>query len=155
MRICKRYSTLGALFLLMVFCLPSQAMVVDSGFRTGNWLDSGLISLAAGSYSLDLTAFNLGPAGPTIFGISNFAEAFQVSLASFGSVSSPFTTIGGTFTYLVGGFAGAGTVFQASISPVAPVPLPSSLMMLGGALAAMVSIGRRGGMAGTARTTEA
>ena len=152
MRIFKRYSTLGAFLLIVAFCLPSQAMVVDSGFKTGNWLDSGVLSLAAGSYSLDLTAFNFGPAGPTIFGISNFAEAFQVGLASFGSVSSPFATVGGTFTYLVGGFGGSGTVFQAAISPVAPVPLPSSLIMLGGALAAMVSIGRRG-VTGIARTT--
>lgn len=146
MRISKRTSTLGALLLLVAFCLPSQAMVVDSGFKTGTWLDSGVIPipLAAGSYTLDLTAFNFGPAGPTIFGIANLAEAFQVGLASFGAVSAPFTTIGGTFTFLVGGFAGPGTIFQASISPLAPVPLPSSLIMLGGAIAAMVSIGRRG-----------
>ena len=89
-----------------------------------------------------MTAFIFGPAGPTVFGIANSAEAYQVAVASYGFASAAFTTIGGTLNYLVGGFAGSGTVFNAEINP-AVVPLPASVMMLGSALAAMFSIGRR------------
>ena len=72
------------------------------------------------------------------------AEAYQVILGDLpGTVSTTFTTAGGTFDWLVGG-PGPFTVFTASVNPVEPIPLPSSVIMLGSALAAMVSIGRRG-----------
>ena len=121
--------------------MASQAVVVDSGFKTGSWADYGVITLDPGSYTLDLTAFTFGPAGPTVFGIANLSEAFQVAVASFGAASAAFTTVGGTFNWVAGGFAGTGTVFTASVNAV---PLPSSVIMIGSALAAMVSIGRRG-----------
>ena len=121
--------------------MASQADVVASGFKTGSWADYGVITLDPGSYTLDLTAFTFSPAGPTVFGIANLSEAFQVAVASFGAASAAFTTVGGTFNWVVGGFAGTGTVFTASVNAV---PLPSSVIMIGSARAAMVSIGRRG-----------
>ena len=63
------------------------------------------------------------------------------AVASFGAASSAFTTLGGSFNYIVGGFAGLGTVFTASVN-AAPVPLPASVVMVG--------IGRRGKLIGRA-----
>ena len=143
MKLFKKYSTISALLVLLTLSAASQADVVDSGFKTGSWADFGVITLAPGSYTLDLTAFTFGSAGPTVFGIANLSEAFQVAVASFGSAQTAFSTVGGTFNWVAGGFAGLGTAFTASVNP-APVPLPSSVIMLGTALAAMVSIGRRG-----------
>ena len=143
MKFLSKYSTISALLVLLTFSMASQADVVDSGFKLGSWADYGVITLDPGSYTLDLTAFTFGTAGPTVFGIANLSEAFQVAVASFGAASTAFTTVGGTFNWVAGGFAGAGTVFTASVN-AAPVPLPSSLIMIGSALAAMVSIGRRG-----------
>jgi len=121
----------------------SQAMVVSEGFELGSGIfDSGEVTLVAGDYSLDLEAFTFGPAGPFIFGITNAMESFQVSVAEFGSASTFFSTVGGVFNFLVGGSAGPGTIYEASIN-TAPVPLPSSILMLGTAAAAMFSIGRR------------
>lgn len=141
MKLFSKYSTISALLVLLTFSMASQADVVASGFKTGSWADYGVITLDPGSYTLDLTAFTFGPAGPTVFGIANLSEAFQVAVASFGAASAAFTTVGGTFNWVVGGFAGTGTVFTASVNAV---PLPSSVIMIGSALAAMVSIGRRG-----------
>ena len=141
MKLFSKFSTISALLVLLTFSMASQADVVDSGFRTGSWADYGVITLDPGSYTLDLTAFTFGTAGPTVFGIANLTEAFQVAVASFGAASAAFTTVGGTFNWVAGGFAGAGTVFTASVNAV---PLPSSVIMIGSALAAMVSIGRRG-----------
>ena len=144
MKLFKKYSTISALLVLLSLSVASQASVVDSGFKTGSWADFGVITLAPGSYTLDLTAFTFGPAGPTVFGIANLNEAFQVAVATFGAAQTAFTTVGGTFNWVVGGNAGAGTAFTAAVNAAAPVPLPSSVIMLGSALAAMVSIGRRG-----------
>lgn len=127
---------------MLGFASASQAFVVSEGFETGGGLfDSGEIWLDAGDYSLDLTAFTFGAAGPFIFGISSSetGEAFQVSVPTFGAASTLFSTVGGLFDFLVGGSAGSGTIYEASIEPV---PLPPSLVMLGSAVAAMVSIGR-------------
>ena len=132
-----------ALVGLLGLSTASQAMVVSEGFEIGGGIfDSGSLTLAAGDYSLDLEAFTFGPAGPFIFGITNAAESFQVSVAEFGSASTFFSTVGGVFSYLVGGAAGTGTIYEASIN-AAPVPLPPSILMLGTAAAAMFSIGRR------------
>ena len=121
----------------------SQAMVVSEGFELGSGVfDSGEVTLAAGDYTLDLEAFTFGPAGPFIFGITNAVESFQVSVAEFGSASTFFSTVGGVFSFLVGGSAGTGTIYEASIN-TAPIPLPPSILMLGSAAAAMFSIGRR------------
>lgn len=131
---------MGALLLLGLGG-AAQAAIVSQGFEIGAGVfDSGSIDLDAGSYTLDLTAFTFGPAGPFIFGIANLAEAFQVSLPAFGSASTPFTTVGGVFTFLVGGDAGAGTIYTASITAI---PLPPAVWMLGSALVGLVSIGRR------------
>jgi hypothetical protein len=144
MKLLGRYLSAPVLFALLSLSNHSQAMTVASGFATGPGLfDSGEITLDPGDYTLDLEAFTFGLAGPFIFGISNLVETFQVSVATFGGASSPFTTVGGTFDYLVGGFAGAGAIFKASISPVAPVPLPPAVLLLGTALAAVVGIGPR------------
>ena len=147
MKLFSKFSTISALLVLLTFSMASQAAPVfqHSGSESGSWADFGVITLNPGSYTLDLTAFTFGGPGPTIFGIANLTEAFQVAVASFGMASTAFTTVGGgTFTWGVGGLAGAGTtVFQASVN-AAPVPLPSSVIMIGSALAAMVSIGRRG-----------
>jgi len=132
---------------MLGFGAASQAFVVSEGFETGSGVfDSGEVSLSAGDYTLDLTAFTFGPAGPFIFGISNLStgEAFQVSVPAFGAASVAFSTVGGLFDFLVGGNAGAGAIYEASINAV---PLPPSLVMLGTAVAAMVSIGRRGAKA--------
>lgn len=122
----------------------AQAMVVSEGFETGAGVfDSGSITLGAGQYTLDLTAFTFGSAGPFIFGITNndvASEAFQVSVAEFGAASFLFNTVGGVFDFLVGGNAGDGTIYEASVNAV---PLPPSLLMLGTAAAAMFSIRRR------------
>lgn len=143
MRLFSKFSTISALLVLLTFSTASQAVVVDSGFKTASWADFGVLALNPGSYTLDLTAFTFGPAGPTVFGIANSTEAFQVAVASFGTASTAFTTVGGNFNWLTGGFVGvgAGTGFVASVNVV---PLPSSVIMIGSALAAMVSIGRRG-----------
>lgn len=142
MKFFSKYSTISALLVLLTFSMGSQANVVDSGARTGSWADFGVLTLGAGSYTLDLTAFG-SPTG-TVFGISKgVAEVFQVALAAAGSASTVFTTTGGTFNWGVGGFAGPFSIFSASVN-AAPVPLPSSIIMIGSALAAMVSIGRRG-----------
>jgi len=120
-----------------------QADVVSDGFATGAGVfDSGSIFLDAGAYTLDLTAFTFGPAGPFIFGITNTEapEAFQVSVAEFGAASFLFNTVGGMFDFLVGGNAGTGAIYEASINAV---PLPPSVLMLGTAAAAMFSIRRR------------
>lgn len=124
-----------------------QAEVVSDGFVWGDGIfDSGTVSLDAGDYSLDLTAFTFGPAGPFIFGITNTEapEAFQVSVAEFGAASFLFSTVGGVFNFLVGGDAGDGAIYEASVN-TAPVPLPPSILMLGSAAAAMFSIRRRAG----------
>ena len=142
MKLFKKLSMAGALLLLVSLSVSSQALTVDRGFKTGSWADFGVLTLAPGSYALDLTAFTFGTAGPTVFGIANLAEAFQVSVASFGAGSTVFTTLGGTFNYIVGGNGGLGTVFTASINTAA-VPLPASVVLLGSALAGMVGIGRR------------
>ena len=90
----------------------SQAMVVSEGFELGSGLfDSGEVTLAAGDYTLDLEAFTFGPAAPFIFGITNAMESFQVSVAEFGSESTFFSTVGGVFSFLVGGSAGSGEYF--------------------------------------------
>jgi len=120
-----------------------QAEVISDGFELGSGVfDSGSFWLDAGSYSLDLTAFTFGPAGPFIFGIDNQAndEAWQVSVAEFGDASFLFSTVGGMFDFLVGGDAGSGTIYEASVNAV---PLPPSVLMLGTAAAAMFSIRRR------------
>jgi len=122
-----------------------QAEVVSEGFALGDGLfDSGSIWIDAGEYSLDLTAFTYGKAGPFIFGITNndAPEAWQVSVAEFGAASFLFSTVGGLFDFLVGGDAGDGAIYEASINAV---PLPPSLLMLGTAAAAMFSIRRRAG----------
>lgn len=142
MKLSKKLGMAGVLLLFMSLSVTSQALTVDSGFKTGSWADFGVLTLAPGTYTLDLTAFTFGTAGPTIFGIANLSEAFQVSVASFGAGSTPFSTLGGTFNYIVGGFAGLGTVFTASVN-AAPIPIPASVVMFGSALAAMVGIGRR------------
>jgi len=142
MKFSRKLTMAALLWVLISLSVGSQAVTVDSGFKTGSWADFGVLTLAPGSYILDLTAFTFGTAGPTVFGIANLSEAFQVSVASFGAGSTAFSTIGGTFNYIVGGFAGLGTVFTASVN-AAPVPLPASVVMFGSALAAMVGIGRR------------
>lgn len=119
--------------------------VVSDGFELGAGIFdsstvSGTFEISAGTYDLNLTAFTFGPAGPFIFGISNLAEAFQVSVASFGSASERFTTLGGTFGFLVGGDAAAGAIYEASISAI---PLPPAVWMLGSALVGLVTVGRR------------
>lgn len=137
-----------ALIGMLGFASASQADVVSSGFETGAGIfDTGSIFLDAGLYTLDLTAFTFGAAGPFIFGISSSetGEAFQVSVPAFGAASTPFTTIGGMFDFLVGGNAGTGAIYEASINAV---PLPPSLVMLGTAVAAMVSIGRKSAKTG-------
>lgn len=144
MKLLKKYSMISALLVLLTLSVASQAQVVDSGFRAGSWADFGEITLAAGDYTLELTA--IGSGVPLLFGLigQDVAEAYQVILGDLpGTVSTTFTTAGGTFDWLVGG-PGPFTVFTASVNPVEPVPLPSSVIMLGSALAAMVSIGRRG-----------
>ncbi len=144
MKLLKNYSMISALLVLLTLSVASQAQVVDSGFRAGSWADFGEITLAAGDYTLELSA--IGSGVPLLFGLigQDVAEAYQVILGDLpGTVSTTFTTAGGTFDWLVGG-PGPFTVFTASVSPVEPVPLPSSVIMLGSALAAMVSIGRRG-----------
>ena len=144
MKLLKNYSMIGALLVLLTLSVASQAQVVDSGFRSGDWADFGEITLDAGDYTLELSA--IGSGVPLLFGLigQDVAEAYQVILGDLpGTVSSAFTTAGGTFTWLVGG-PGPFTVFTASVNPVEPIPLPSSVIMLGSALAAMVSIGRRG-----------
>ncbi len=144
MKTMSKLMAVPALVASLGFAAASQAMVVSEDFETGAGIfDAGDIFLDAGAYTLDLTAFTFGAAGPFIFGLSNLAtgEAFQVSLPAFGAASTSFSTLGGLFDFLVGGDAGPGTIYEASISAV---PLPPSLMMLGTAVAAMVSIGRRG-----------
>lgn len=144
MKLLKNYSMISALLVLLTLSVASQAQVVDSGFRAGSWADFGEITLAAGDYTLELSA--IGSGVPLLFGLigQDVAEAYQVILGDLpGTVSTTFTTAGGTFDWLVGG-PGPFTVFTASVNPVEPVPLPSSVIMLGSALAAMVSIGRRG-----------
>ena len=126
---------------LLGMSAASQAMVVSEGFELGGGVfDSGELTLAAGDYSLNLEAFTFGPAGPFIFGISNDTEEFQVSIAEFGSASTFFSTVGGVFSFLVGGNAGTGAIYEASVNAV---PLPPSILMLGTAAAAMFSFGRR------------
>ncbi|MBX9604829.1 MAG: hypothetical protein K2Y51_01315 [Gammaproteobacteria bacterium] len=144
MKLLKNYSMISALLVLLTLSVASQAQVVDSGFRAGSWADFGEITLAAGDYTLELSA--IGSGVPLLFGLigQDVAEAYQVVLGDLpGTVSKTFTTVGGTFDWLVGG-PGPFTVFTASVNKVEPIPLPSSVIMLGSALAAMVSIGRRG-----------
>ena len=132
-----------ALVGMLGFASASQAFVVSDGFQTGAGVfDSGSFWLDAGQYTMDLTAFTFGPAGPFIFGINNgdAPEAWQVSVAEFGAASFLFNTVGGMFDFLVGGNAGGGTVYEASVNAV---PLPPSILMLGTAAAAMFSIRRR------------
>lgn len=88
MKFLSKYSTISALLVLLTFSMASQADVVDSGFKLGSWADYGAITLDPGSYTLDLTAFTFGTAGPTVFGIANLSEAFQVAVASFGAAST-------------------------------------------------------------------
>ncbi len=141
MKLIAKTLAVPALVGLLGLSTASQAMVVSEGFEMGGGIfDSGSLSLAAGDYSLDLSAFTFGPAGPFIFGITNSAESFQVSVAEFGSASTFFSTVGGMFSFLVGGNAGTGAIYEASVNAV---PLPPSILMLGTAAAAMFSIGRR------------
>ena len=144
MKLLKNYSMISALLVLLTLSVASQAQVVDSGFRSGDWAEFGEITLDAGDYTLELSA--IGSGVPLLFGLigQDVEEFYQVILGDLpGTVSSAFTTAGGTFQWLVGG-PGPFTVFTASVNPVEPIPLPSSVIMLGSALAAMVSIGRRG-----------
>ena len=127
----KLYLRAGLVFALIGFSCAAPAMIVDSEFRTGGWVDEGTIALGPGHYSLALQIFSAGTAGPFIFGISNALEAFQVSVKSFGSASVLFLTPGGTFDYLVGGNAGDGAIFKATVVPAAVIPLPSALWLLG------------------------
>lgn len=119
----------------------AHAMTVSSGFETEDGLfDSGTIELDAGTYSMGLTAFTFGAAGPFIFGITNEVEAYQVAIATFGGASTVFTTVGGLFTYNVGGAPGPGAIYEASITAV---PLSPAFILLGSALIPMVRFGRR------------
>jgi hypothetical protein len=141
MKLFTKALAVPALVGMLGLSTASQAMVVSEGFELGAGnFDSGEITLAAGDYTLDLEAFTFGPAGPFIFGIANDTEAFQVSVAEFGLASTFFSTVGGVFSFLVGGNAGTGTIYEASINAV---PLPPSILMLGTAAAAMFSFGRR------------
>ncbi|MBK8957297.1 MAG: hypothetical protein IPM80_02405 [Proteobacteria bacterium] len=146
MKVLSKYSMISALLVLLTFSMGSQAQVVDSGFKVGSWADSGNITLAAGDYTLELLAVAFSdPAGPFVFGLKGASEPlYKVTLATEGFVSQVFSLAGGTYHWLVGGNGGDfGTGFTASVN-AAPVPLPSSVIMIGSALAAMVSIGRRG-----------
>lgn len=148
MKLLAKTLAVPALVGLLGLSTASQAMVVSEGFEMGAGIfDSGSLTLAAGEYTLDLTAFTFGPAGPFVFGIANDTEAFQVSVAELGLASTLFSTVGGVFSFLVGGNAGSGTIYEASINAI---PLPPSILMLGTAAAAMFSIGRRKTKAGAA-----
>ncbi len=151
MKLLSKYSTISALLVLLTFSVGSQAQTVDSGVKFGSWSETGpTFVLASGNYTLDLLAFSLGTGAPTLFGIANTlipAEHFSVAIAGDGIASQAFTTVGGTFGWLTFGVVNPGDIkgFTASVNAVpAPVPLPSSVIMIGSALAAMVSIGRRG-----------
>ena len=146
MKLFSKFSTISALLVLLSFSAASQAQVLDSGFEVGSWADSGNVPLAAGNYTLELLAVAFAePAGPFVFGLKGASEPlYKVTLLTEGFVSQVFSLAGGTYHWLVGGDGGAlGTGFTASVN-AAPVPLPSSVIMIGSALAAMVSIGRRG-----------
>jgi hypothetical protein len=149
MKMLGTYTSAIALVGALTFSGASQAATVWElgGFDTGPGLfDSGEVDLLAGDYTLDLDAFAFLPAGPIVFGITNLAENFQVAIAppGSGSASFAFTTLGGTFDFLIGGNAGlGGTLWKAEINSVAPVPLPAAAWMLGSALVGLVTVGRR------------
>ncbi len=142
----RKLTVMSSLLLLLCLGTAAQAATVfeSTGFETGAGLfDSGSITLLEGDYTLSLTAFTFGVAGPFIFGIASDTEAFQISLPSFGADSVAFSTLGGVFEFLVGGNAGEGTIYAASIESVAPVPLPPAVGLLGAAMVAMATINRR------------
>ena len=134
-----KYMSLSALLMLLSLSAGVQAATVSEGFKSGpSWVESGTITLDPGSYTLDLLVFGFG--GPTIFGIANTTESFQVALGSIGLGTAGFNTAGGTFSFLVGGNAGAGTIYNAAINAV---PLPPALGMLGAGIVALATIGGR------------
>ena len=137
----RRLFCAAAVTMLLIFGSAAHAMMVSSGFESEDGLfDSGTIALDPGTYSMELTAFTLGVAGPFIFGITNKVEAYQVAIATFGGASTVFTTLGGLFTYNVGGDPGLGAIYEATITSV---PLSPAFILLGSALIPMVRFGRR------------
>lgn len=134
-------ATLAGAVLLLGLGGAAQAATVSEGFASGTGVfDSGSIDLDAGTYTMELTVFTFGSAGPFLFGIANSSEAFQVAVDTFGQASTVFTTVGGTFDFLVGGVAGLGSIYNASITVV---PLPAAVWLLGSAMVGLVVISRR------------
>ena len=145
MKLFSKFSTISALLVLLSFSAASQAQVLDNGFEDGGWAHSGTVPLAAGNYTLELLvlAFGEEPVGPFGFGLLKEGTPgpfYKVTLPTEGFVSQVFSLAGGTYKWLVAGNGGAlGTGFTASVN-AAPVPLPSSVIMIGSALAAMDGI---------------
>jgi len=141
MKAMRKLLCVTAITMMLALGSAAQAMVVSSGFETGDGLfDFGSISLDPGTYSMGLSAFTFETAGPFIFGLSDGAESYQVSVGTFGSSSLSFTTLGGLFDFFVGGNAGLGAIYQATVTPV---PLSPAFILLGSALIPMVRFGRR------------
>ena len=138
-------STLCALGVFLLATLAghsAQAATIDSGFRTGNWTDAGTLQLDPGNFVMELTVFTFDTGGPFIFGLADASETFKVTLAGDGLASLSFTTLGGVFNYLVGGGAGSGAIFSATVTPETTVPIPQSLVLLGSACAALLGLRR-------------